>query len=424
MKSQSPKGICGTAALGCPGQFCTAEGGCATSYSCASTMSLRALAAVALLSVAMATPAAHASWLGPVAVATSPDGKRAFVALADACQVAVVDTARGSVVARVATSAKPTGLVLDPHSGRLYVTCGHPTGVVDAIDTNIMQKVMTIPVGHTATGAILTPDGSRLFVCNRFNNDVSVLSLPDGKELARVKAVREPVGGAVTPDGKTVFVINLLPDEAADNDTSAAVVTAIDAAHLTTVGVRLPNGSSSARGICVSPDGKQAYVAHVLSRNALPATQLEARLDEYQRGVDPRRARRSSLARFFSTTSISARRTPGGSRARRTARCSASHTPARMRSRFSISRAYWQSSRSVRKACGRPPKCAPLRRRNPPAEWPPNGSLRLFRRRWTRPTTSVFWPVCGTEFRCPARGLAGWRSPPASFMCRCTSPTR
>ena len=253
-------------------------------------------------------------------MATSPDGKRAFVALADACQVAVVDTARGAVVARVATSAKPTGLVLDPHSGRLYVTCGHPTGVVDAIDTNIMQKVMTIPVGHTATGAILTPDGSRLFVCNRFNNDVSVLSLPDGKELARVKAVREPVGGAVTPDGKTVFVINLLPDEAADNDTSAAVVTAIDAAHLTTVGVRLPNGSSSARGICVSPDGKQAYVAHVLSRNALPATQLERGWMNTNAVSILDRARRSSLARFFSTTSISARRTPGGSRARRTVR--------------------------------------------------------------------------------------------------------
>ncbi len=121
----------------------------------------------------------------------------------------------------------------------------------------------------------ITPDGSRLFVCNRFNHDVSVLSLPEGKEIGRVKVAREPVGVAAAPDGKTVFVIDLLPDGPADRDGSAALVTAIDAKRLTTIGIRLPNGSSSVRGICTSPDGKHVFVTHVLSRNGLPATQLE-----------------------------------------------------------------------------------------------------------------------------------------------------
>ena len=39
--------------------------------------------------------------------------------------------------------------------------------------------------------------------------------------------------------------------------------------------IRLPNGSSSVRGICISPDGKQVYVTHILSRYQMPTTQLD-----------------------------------------------------------------------------------------------------------------------------------------------------
>jgi mono/diheme cytochrome c family protein len=55
----------------------------------------------------------------------------------------------------------------------------------------------------------------------------------------------------------------------------AAVVTVIDTASRATVNIPLPNGSSSVRGICVSPNGKHAYAVHVLSRYQLPATQAD-----------------------------------------------------------------------------------------------------------------------------------------------------
>ena len=78
----------------------------------------------------------------------------------------------------------------------------------------------------------ISPDGSRLYVCNRFTNDVSVIDLAAGKELARVPAVREPIAAAVTPDGKSVFVANHLPHvrtHAIFVNQVAAVVTVIDA---------------------------------------------------------------------------------------------------------------------------------------------------------------------------------------------------
>jgi YVTN family beta-propeller protein len=48
-------------------------------------------------------------------------------------------------------------------------------------------------------GPAVTPDGTRLYVCNRFNNDVSVIDLESGQEVTRVPAVREPIAAAVMP---------------------------------------------------------------------------------------------------------------------------------------------------------------------------------------------------------------------------------
>lgn len=218
---------------------------------------------------------AKPSWLGPAAVAASADGQRLFVALADAHQVAVVDAARGAVTAKIDLPGEPTALVRDPKSDRLYVTCGGPAGVVAVIDPATRKVLKSLPVGHTPTSAVLSPDGSRLFVCNRFDRSVSVLALPEGKPLATVPVSREPVGAAITPDGKTVWVIHLVPDDPANGDNTAAVVMALDAESLRTSEVRLPNGSSSVRGISASPDGKLLFITHVLSRNAMPTTQLE-----------------------------------------------------------------------------------------------------------------------------------------------------
>ena len=58
---------------------------------------------------------------------------------------------------------------------------------------------------HASTpyrGCVLkvTPDGKTLFVCNRFNDDVSVIDLSTAEENARIAVSREPVAAAITPD--------------------------------------------------------------------------------------------------------------------------------------------------------------------------------------------------------------------------------
>jgi YVTN family beta-propeller protein len=237
-------------------------------------------AALCLLSagclIATAATAAHAAtYLGPTAVAVAKDARTLYVAEMDARQLAFVDVTERRVVATIDLPGEPTAVVVSPDGSRLYVPCAAVKSTVCVIDVGARKVLATLAVGHTATGAAITPDGKRLYVCNRFNNDVSVLDLAAGKELARVPVIREPHGAVATPDGKSVFVSNLLPLDAADSYNVAAAITVIDTASNHTTTIRLPNGSSSVRGLCISPDGKYVYAVHILSRYQMPTTQLE-----------------------------------------------------------------------------------------------------------------------------------------------------
>lgn len=214
-------------------------------------------------------------YLGPCAIAVSKDGKTAYVANADARQVAWIELPAGPVIRRVETPSEPTGLVLSPDGTRLIVTCAAPRSTVLVLDAVTGRTLAAIAAGHTAMGPAVAPDGKRLYVCNRFNNDVSVIDLAAGAELARVKVVREPVAAAVTPDGTAVFVANHLPNDRLDAYPVSAVVTVIDTQSHQTTAIRLPHGSHSLRGMCVSPDGKYAFATHLVSNFELVPTHVE-----------------------------------------------------------------------------------------------------------------------------------------------------
>ena len=230
---------------------------------------------VITLLVAMRGVQAVASYLGPEALAASRDGKTLYIALADARQLAVFDVAREKSRRHIPLPAEPTGLALSPDGGRLYVTCAAPKSTVAVIDTAAGRIVDTLPAGHTAHGLAVTPDGKRLYVCNRFDNDVSVIDVGRPQADRALPVTREPYAAVATPDGKTVFVVNQLPLDRADGNDVAANVSAIDTASNRVTAIRLPNGSSSVRGMCLSPDGRYVYVVHVLSHYQLPATQLD-----------------------------------------------------------------------------------------------------------------------------------------------------
>jgi len=214
--------------------------------------------------------------LSPVSLVADAAGSRLYVAEAAARQVAVFDLAGKRVQQALATFGPPTGLILSPDGLKLYVTCAGPEGVIDVFDVREARKSGMLRAGHTPMAPILSTDGKALYVCNRFKNSVSVIDTASGTVETEIPVVREPVAAALTPDGKRLLVANHLPGGAADGEYVAAAVSVVDTLTRNVADViRLPNGSTSLRGICVSPDGKQAYVTHLLGRYQLPTTQLD-----------------------------------------------------------------------------------------------------------------------------------------------------
>lgn len=221
-------------------------------------------------------PAVANSFLAPSAIAAAADGRRVYVACEATHEVLVVDTASKKIVARVAVAPLPSGLALSADATRLYVTCAGPVSTVCIVDTVQGRVTNRIQAGYQAQSPVLSPDGRTLYVCNRFDNDVSFFDLATMKEVRRVGVPREPFSAAVTPDGKRLLVANHIHAGRSDGAVVASSVSVVDVAAGKVIReIQLPNGSTLLRGICISPDGRYAVVAHILAHFHLPTTQIE-----------------------------------------------------------------------------------------------------------------------------------------------------
>ena len=218
---------------------------------------------------------AKGEYLSPLDVIADSAGKTLYVAEATAGQVAVLDVETQKVTKTISVPAGPTGLALAPDGTKLYVTGNGPNGRVFVVNLDSGKVTAKFRAGYKPNAPVVSPDGKTLYVCNKFNDNVSVLDSASGKELAKIAVAREPVAAAITADGKTLFVANHLPAGATDGDYAAAEVSVIDTASKRVSSIKLPNGSASLHDIVIAPDGKHAYVTHILARYQLPTTQLE-----------------------------------------------------------------------------------------------------------------------------------------------------
>ncbi|MHB8902074.1 MAG: YncE family protein, partial [Thermoguttaceae bacterium] len=147
------------------------------------------------------------------------------------------------------------------------MTCDAPSPAIVVLDAASGQTLRTAPAGHRPNHPVISADGRRLYVCNQFDNDISVFEADTCVQVARVPVVREPVSADLTPDGRVLVVANLLPntrsDRAYDGDIGA-VVTIVDTRDFAASNVRLRRGAHHLRDVCISPDGRHALVTHLM----------------------------------------------------------------------------------------------------------------------------------------------------------------
>ena len=211
----------------------------------------------------------------PVALVGSPDGSKLYVAETAGNKIASFGAEKGEIITACSLPNRPSSLALSPDGLTLSVTTKTPDGLVVALDAGSLKIESQWHAGNTPDALVVGENGRALFVCNRFSNDVSLLDIATGRETARIPVEREPVDAALTPDGKTLVVANLLPNHCANGDYVGAAVSVIDVKSRKLQAIDLADGSTSVRGICVSPDGRFAYAVHILAHYQLPTTQVE-----------------------------------------------------------------------------------------------------------------------------------------------------
>ena len=142
--------------------------------------------------------------LGPVGVAVTPYGTRAYMASDTPGQVVVIDTATNTVVTIVNTAALRS-IALTPDGTRAFLG-GVGTGdsaVVQLLETSTNQILGTVQLGASVhRGIVITPTGALAYVANsRQDSTLDTLSVFDTSTftlVATLQAERIPYGIAIT----------------------------------------------------------------------------------------------------------------------------------------------------------------------------------------------------------------------------------
>ena len=226
----------------------------------------------------------ESKYLSPIAMTKSHDAKTLYIANQTSGTISVIKvddfgkTKPGEVVAyeTIQLARELTGLTLTPDGKTLYATAKSHEGEVYEIDVASGTLRATLIAGHTPMSPRVTPDGSKLVVCNRFSNTVSIFDTATGKKLKDIATPpKEPYSCAITSDGKKIVVANMLNGVAVEDKTSATV----SIIYLKDLEIHktfsLCDGTTNIRQIAISPDNKWAYLTSTRGRYLVPATNIE-----------------------------------------------------------------------------------------------------------------------------------------------------
>ncbi len=139
---------------------------------------------------------------GTVQTAVTPDGRYAFVSLYSTKQVARMDTASGKIdkINLPAEAKGPVQLYSTPDSRFIYVAdqgyyFDQPTGnMVYRISVENGTVDQTILAGSAPHGVVVDSSGKFIYITNLLSDDVSIIEVATGKEVARVSVGDMPNG--------------------------------------------------------------------------------------------------------------------------------------------------------------------------------------------------------------------------------------
>lgn len=154
---------------------------------------------------------------------------------------------------------------------------GYDNSFVYRVDTQSLQVDQVIEVGPVPKYVAVTPDDRQVLVTNWCSDDLSIIDVAAGREVARVAIGRYPRGIAIAPDSATAYIAVMGGD----------VVAQVDLANLEVS--PLAHTGDGPRHIIMAPDGSALFVTnnHDGTVSRVDPTSGEITHDEYT-GTQPR----------------------------------------------------------------------------------------------------------------------------------------
>ena len=195
------------------------------------------------------------------AAALDPSGHYIYVPNRASSDVAVIDDATQQVVARVEVGKVPHQVAVSDRLGKLIAT-NTQDNTISIIAT--LRPEATLALDHEPEHMELSPNGLTLAVGNIGAGTVSLVSLQEDREVARVDGLFEPHNLTFSPDGSLLYVANLGADHVSVVDVAAArVVNEIPVAEPTALASK---GGTTAEyqgvvSVTRTPDGRLGFAA-------------------------------------------------------------------------------------------------------------------------------------------------------------------
>ena len=187
----------------------------------------------------------------------SRDGRRLYVSLPRAGEVAVIDTETFRLAASVPAGPEPLRVALQPDGRYLWVandSAEAGRGGVTVLDTGTLERAGSVATGRGHHEIAFAPDGATAFVTNREDGTVTAIDVATLRVVKVLATGPLPLAIATSPLSRTVYVA----------DGKAGTVTAIDPVRLEVVGrMQARPGLGPMR---LSQDGRWGFVVNPAER--------------------------------------------------------------------------------------------------------------------------------------------------------------
>jgi len=220
----------------------------------------------------------------PTSLAASPDGATVYVVNRTANTVSVIDTTTKQVTDTVSITLPPNESGSAPQlqdvavgaDGTVYVSGSW--GTISVIDPTTHEVSGPYTVAPIASGIVVSPDGSALYVATGLWNsdmmvvDTETMQVVDTVDVGGGWGYAYPKDAEFTPDGRRLYVIAGVQGEAAQTNPNPVLIIDTDPTSPTynqVIHEIWDPDLWTPQSVAVSPDGTRAYVsdlqAHIVN---------------------------------------------------------------------------------------------------------------------------------------------------------------